>query len=74
VPQVLTGSFVLRLYSLPKFGVLPESILTSLAERAPNFDKWAKVVIKHPSVTSIWDEELVGKKTQERAAKARAQA
>jgi glutathione S-transferase len=46
--QVLTGSFVLRLYTLPKYGFVPESLLKGLAEKAPNFDKWAKEVAKHP--------------------------
>lgn len=49
-------------------------MLAALAEKAPNFDKWAKEVIKHPSVTSIWNEEVVWAHTQKRLAKARAQA
>jgi glutathione S-transferase len=73
--QVLTGSFLLRLYSFPKHGLLPESILTGLAEKAPSFDKWAKAVVAHPSVTAgIWDEEKVAGHTKTRLAKLRASA
>ncbi|KAF2720655.1 thioredoxin-like protein [Polychaeton citri CBS 116435] len=55
--EVLTGSFILRLYALTKHGVAPASILEGLSTKAPNFEKWAKEVIKHPSVLSIWDED-----------------
>jgi glutathione S-transferase len=70
----LTGSFILRAYSLPKYGVLPKNLTSDLATKAPNFDKWAKEVIKHPSVTSIWDEETVAARAKERIEKMRAQA
>ncbi|KAH6652627.1 thioredoxin-like protein [Truncatella angustata] len=70
--EVLTGSFILRLYSLSKYGIFPESILSEISSKAPNFDKWAKEVAKHPSVTSIWDEETNAARTKERVAKLRA--
>ncbi|KAI0134778.1 hypothetical protein BJ170DRAFT_679658 [Xylariales sp. AK1849] len=72
--EVLTGSFILRVYSFPKFDLLPKSILSDLASKAPNFDKWAQEVIRSPSVTSVWDEENVGSKTKERLAKLKASA
>jgi hypothetical protein len=48
-----------RVYILPKYGIVPASILEDLASKAPNFDKWAREVIKHPSVLCIWDEEKI---------------
>jgi glutathione S-transferase len=47
-------------------------VIGDLQERAPNFYKWAREVIKHPSVVSIYDEDAVVKKTRERVAKLKA--
>jgi glutathione S-transferase len=70
--EVLTGSFVIRLVSLTKAEVYPKELGTSIAERAPNFWKWAQAVAKHPSVTSIYDEDKIISSTKARIAKARA--
>lgn len=67
--EVLTGSFVLRLLSFPKHGLLPESILTSLETRTPAFWRWANAVVKEKSVNYIWNEELVASRTKKRQAK-----
>ncbi|KAK9774521.1 putative Thioredoxin-like protein [Seiridium cardinale] len=72
--EVLTGSFILRAYGLAKHGVIPEKIPSDLAAKAPNFHKWAQEVMKHPSVTSIWNEEEVATRTKQRLEKLRAQA
>lgn len=70
--EVLTGSFVIRLISLTKAGVFPKKLGTTIAERAPNYWKWAQRVAVHPSVTGIYDEERVVETTKARIAKARA--
>jgi len=70
--EVLTGSFVIRLVSLSKAGIYPSKLSSSIAERAPNFWKWAEKVAAHPSVTSIYDEERIIASTKARIAKARA--
>ncbi|KAI1373329.1 glutathione S-transferase domain-containing protein [Hypoxylon crocopeplum] len=70
--EVLTGSFVLRLFTLPKHDILPEHILSDLSAKAPNFYRWGQAVSTHPSVTSIYDEELIAARTKERVAKLRA--
>jgi glutathione S-transferase len=70
--EVLTGSFVIRLVSLSKAGLYPSKLSSSIAERAPNFWKWAEAVAAHPSVTSIYNEEKVIASTKARIAKARA--
>ncbi|CEJ82380.1 Putative Glutathione S-transferase domain-containing protein [[Torrubiella] hemipterigena] len=72
--EVLTGSFLLRLFSLPKHGVVPESLVKDLPTKAPNFYKWASKVIVHPSVTGIWNEEKVVAATKARLEKLKAQA
>jgi len=67
--QVLTGSFLLRILSFPKYGgPLPLSILTDFETKAPRFWKWANAVVKENSVNYIYDEERVAKKTLERIA------
>ena len=68
--QVLTGSFVVRHKTLTEAGVYPKSIsLSAIADKAPNFVKWAKAVSAHPSVTSIYDEEKIVEGTKARIAK-----
>jgi glutathione S-transferase len=70
--EVLTGSFVIRLVSLSKAGLYPSKLSSSIAERAPNFWKWAETVAAHPSVAGIYDEERIIASTKARIAKARA--
>jgi glutathione S-transferase len=53
----LTGSWLLRVYSLPKYGVVPASLLDHLAAAAPNFDRWAKTVVQDSAVRCVWDED-----------------
>ncbi|KAM3500694.1 hypothetical protein MY11210_009476 [Beauveria gryllotalpidicola] len=57
--EVLTGSFLLRLVAFPKHGVVTDSLVKDLPTKTPNFYKWASKVIKHPSVTGIWNEDKV---------------
>lgn len=71
---MLAGSWVLRVYALPRHGIVSLAILDDLATRAPNFDKWAKEVIKHPSVRSIWDEGKIISGTKAWIAKMKASA
>jgi len=72
IAEVLTGSFVIRLVKLSKAGLYPSKLSSSIAERAPNFWRWAEKVAEHPSVTSIFDEEKIIASTKARIAKARA--
>ncbi|KAH6710870.1 glutathione S-transferase domain-containing protein [Leptodontidium sp. MPI-SDFR-AT-0119] len=57
--EVLTASFIIRLFSLTKYGVLHQSTVSALSERTPNFYTWAQAVIRHRSVTSIYDESAI---------------
>ncbi|KAI1800800.1 thioredoxin-like protein [Daldinia bambusicola] len=70
--EVLTGSFIIRLFTLPKYGILPAHILTDISAKAPNFYKWGQAVSKHPSVAGIYNEEEIAASTKERLAKLRA--
>ncbi|KAI2464268.1 glutathione S-transferase domain-containing protein [Annulohypoxylon bovei var. microspora] len=70
--EVLTGSFIVRLFTLPKYGILPEHILSDLSVKAPNFYRWGQAVSKHPSVVGIYDEKVMAEKTKQRLAKLRA--
>ncbi|KAL1858943.1 hypothetical protein VTK73DRAFT_7727 [Phialemonium thermophilum] len=73
-PQVLTGSFVIRLLTLSKEDIYPEVLAKELPEKAPNFTRWAQKVSAHPSVTNIYDAEAITRATKARIAKARAAA
>ncbi|KAI1092180.1 glutathione S-transferase domain-containing protein [Rostrohypoxylon terebratum] len=70
--EVLTGSFIVRLFTLPKYGLFPEHILSDLSTKAPNFYKWGQAVSKHPSVLVIYDEKVIAERSKERVAKLRA--
>jgi len=70
--EALTGPFILRFFSLAKHGVVPNSLVQPLQEQTPNFYTWAQHVIKHPSVTSIFNEEKVVERTKARIAKLKA--
>jgi len=67
--EVQTGSFVLRLLSLPKHSLLPMNTLTELEAKAPAFMKWANAVVAEKSVNFIWDEKLVAEMTKAKIAK-----
>jgi glutathione S-transferase len=60
------------LYAFAKDGVLPASTKEGL-DALPNFSKWAAEVIKHPSVTYIWDEKAVVEGMKKRFAKMNAE-
>ncbi|OIW30762.1 thioredoxin-like protein [Coniochaeta ligniaria NRRL 30616] len=70
--EVLTGSFAIRIVSFLKAGLYPASLGEAISTKAPNFDKWVHEVAKHPSVTSIYQEDVVVKFTKARLASNRA--
>ncbi|KAF3769317.1 thioredoxin-like protein [Cryphonectria parasitica EP155] len=57
--EVITGPFVIRAVILSKHGVYPASLNRRAQEEAPRFFKWASAVSRHPSITSIFDEEVI---------------
>jgi glutathione S-transferase len=69
--QVLTGSFLLRLYSWakPEYGLLSAKI-PQLLEKVPKTKRWIEATVQHESVTFIYDEALVASRTKKRFAKA----
>jgi glutathione S-transferase len=62
--QVLTGSFVIRLFSYCKHGFLPADVPAQIERKAPNFYKWAHAVISHESISSTFPEEMVVESTK----------
>lgn len=49
--------------------MIPKRLWTAIEQKAPNFVKWADAVSKHPSVTSIYDEQNIIEGTKKRIAK-----
>lgn len=70
--EVLTGPFVLRLFSFTKRGLAPASIAEQLRDTAPKFYQWAQEVIQQPAVVSIYNEDKVVEATKNRVSKLRA--
>jgi len=66
--EVLTAPFIIRLYASCDDELLPKSLATSL-DKLPNFSKWAKTTISQESVTYVFDEAKIIKRTKERIAK-----
>jgi glutathione S-transferase len=69
--QVLTGSFLLRLYGLgkPEHDLVSGKLLPAIAKQAPKFDAWAQKVVQQESVNYIWDEKKVAEGTKAMIAK-----
>ncbi|KAJ4396742.1 hypothetical protein N0V93_000964 [Gnomoniopsis smithogilvyi] len=57
--EVVTGPFVIRAVTLSNHGVYPESLVKLSRAKAPMFYKWAMAVSKHPSIASIFDEDVI---------------
>ncbi|KAF1952466.1 glutathione-S-transferas-like protein omega 1 [Byssothecium circinans] len=70
--EALTAPFILRIYEYSKHGILPKSATGGL-NALPNFARWAAEVIKHDSVTYVWDAETFIPVTKERFAKLKAE-
>ncbi|KAI1847006.1 hypothetical protein JX266_006881 [Neoarthrinium moseri] len=61
--EVMMGPFVIRAVTLSKFGVYPTSLNEQIESKAPNFHSWAKAVSSHSSITSIFDEQVIVKRS-----------
>ncbi|KAI1073693.1 glutathione S-transferase domain-containing protein [Whalleya microplaca] len=70
--EVQTGSFVVRLFTLIQYGILPKHTISDLSDKAPNFHQWGQAVSTHPSVTGIYDAEKIAARAKDRLAKIRA--
>lgn len=74
VQQAMTTPFTLRLHDFANGQIFP----TSLAERMtasptlPNFGRWVKRCMAHPSVTYVWDKEYYLPRIVERLPQAKA--
>ncbi|KAH8671438.1 thioredoxin-like protein [Xylariales sp. PMI_506] len=72
--EVITGPFVIRAITLSNHGVYPPSLNQLIGEKAPNFQKWAAAVSSHPSITSIFDEDVIVARSKAKRARMRAAA
>ncbi|KAL2686795.1 hypothetical protein Neosp_004337 [[Neocosmospora] mangrovei] len=72
--EAIVAPFVIRVFTLSKHGLVPASFIEALEKEAPNFYKWAQAVIKHPSVLSIYNEDVIVDGTKKRIEKLKAQA
>jgi len=63
----MIAPFLLRVLALPRYEQLvPSFVPKALEDRTPNFWRWAQAVTAEKSVTAVWDEELVVRRTFER--------
>lgn len=69
--QVITGPFLIRAVALSNHGVYPKSLNKQIAEKAPNFHKWATAVSSHPTINSVFDEEVIVQRSWNKRARMR---
>ncbi|KAL1600431.1 hypothetical protein SLS60_006816 [Paraconiothyrium brasiliense] len=71
--EAIIAPFIVRLFTFTKHGLLPNSVSDGL-NRIPHFSKWAAEVIKHESVTYIWNEESAVEASKKKFASLKAKA
>lgn len=72
--EVITGPFVIRAVALSNHGVYPTSLNRRIEEEAPNFHRWAKAVSTHETITRVFDEDVIVKRSVAKRARMRAAA
>ncbi|KKY32848.1 putative glutathione s-transferase domain-containing protein [Diaporthe ampelina] len=72
--EVITGPFVIRAVTLSSHGVYPTSLNRKIEEEAPNFHRWAKATSTHESITRVFDEDVIVKRSVAKRARMRAAA
>lgn len=65
------GPFVIRAVTLSRHEVYPASLNSQIAEKAPNFKKWADAVCSHTSITRIFDEDVIVARSRAKRARMR---
>jgi glutathione S-transferase len=65
------GPFVIRAVTLSRHEVYPVSLNKQIAEKAPNFKKWADAVRVHPSITRVFDEDVFVARSRAKRARMR---
>ncbi|KAJ5122895.1 thioredoxin-like protein [Penicillium atrosanguineum] len=70
--EVLTAPFILRIFTLPytENAPLPKAMVDGLKDKAPMFYAWAQAVMKHPSVSGIYNRDGCAAEMRNRRAKA----
>lgn len=72
--EVITGPFVIRAVTLSKHGVYPTGLNARIETEAPNFYRWAKATSTHQSITRVFDEDVIVKRSVAKRARMRAAA
>lgn len=72
--EVITGPFVIRAVTLSKHGVYPASLNARIEAEAPNFHRWATATAAHESITRVFDEDVIVKRSVAKRARMRAAA
>lgn len=72
--EVITGPFVIRAVALSRHGVYPTSLNARIEAEAPNFHRWATATSAHESITRIFDEDVIVKRSVAKRARMRAAA
>lgn len=57
--------------ALSRHGVYPTSLVKLIAEEAPNFHKWAGAVCSHPTLVSVFDENVIVERSWNKRARMR---
>jgi glutathione S-transferase len=58
IVEVMTASFVFRLYAHMKAGMMPEGLEAALAESCPVFERWGRTILGSKVLKAeVWDEE-----------------
>ena len=70
LPQVQTGSFLLRLlgFAKPEHGLVSSKLNTLLEAQAPRFKRWAEATVEQESVNFIFDLQAIADRTRSRYA------
>lgn len=57
--EVVTGPFVVRAVALSRHGVYPHGLNEQIEAAAPRFWRWARAVCEHPSITAVFEEDVI---------------
>lgn len=72
--EVITGPFVIRALTLSNHGVYPTSLNRRAEAEAPKFYEWAKATSRHESITKVFDEDVIVKRSVAKRSRMRAAA
>lgn len=72
--EVMVGPFVIRAVTLSRHGVYPTSLSRRIETETPAFFKWAIATSSHPSITRLFDEDVIVQRSVAKRGRMRAAA